>query len=140
MSSIRTEERTPGSLPAAISNHVVRLFSEYTGRGPTRVRTTVRENVVLCVAQDNMTKGERRLVEAGEADMVVSIRRKFQATMRDDLVAGVEMLTGRSVVSFMSDHDAETDHAAEIFVLDGEPEWSPAPRDNEPLPDPVREG
>ena len=119
------DQRTPGSLPAAISRHVVRLFSEYTGRGPTRVRTTIRDRVVLCVAQDNMTKGERRLVERGEAESVVSIRRKFQSTMREDLVAGVELLTGRKVVSFMSDHDAVTDHAAEVFVLDGDPEWSP---------------
>ena len=120
------DQRTPGSLSAAISRHVVRLFSEYTGRGPTRVRTTIRVSVVLCVAQDNMTKGERRLVESGEAETVVSIRRKFQSTMRVDLVSGVELLTGRKVVSFMSDHDAITDHAAEVFVLDGDPEWSPA--------------
>ena len=42
--------------------------------------------------------------------------------MRDDLVAGVETLTGRRVVSFLSDHDPVTDHAAEIFVLDGSPD------------------
>jgi uncharacterized protein YbcI len=118
--------RTPGSLPAAISNHIVRLFSEYTGRGPTRARTTIRDNIVLCLTHDNMTKGERRLVEVGEAETVVSVRRKFQATMRDDLVAGIELLTSRKVVSFMSDHDALSDHAAEVFVLDGEPEWSVA--------------
>jgi uncharacterized protein YbcI len=42
-----TKERTPGSLSAAISNHVVRLFAEYTGRGPTRARTTIRDGVVV---------------------------------------------------------------------------------------------
>jgi uncharacterized protein YbcI len=125
MSSTEPQDLRPtGQLAAAISKHIVRLYSEYTGRGPTRVRTTIRENHLLCIAQDSMTKGERRLVEAGEADTVVSIRRKFQATMRDDLIGGVELLTGRKVVSFMSDHDAVTDHAAEIFVLDGEPQTS----------------
>ena len=124
MAGIETHERTPGSLAAAVSSHIVRLFSEYTGRGPTRARTIIRGNVIVCVTQDNMTKGERRLVEAGEADTVVSIRRKFQTTMRDDLVAGIETLTDRNVISFMSDHDAMTDHAAEIFVLDAEPKWS----------------
>jgi len=38
--------------------------------------------------------------------------------MREDLVGGVELLTGRKVVSFLSDHNAETDHAAEVFVLE----------------------
>ena len=81
-----TEERTPGTLSAAISNHVVRLFAEYTGRGPTKARTTIRDNVVVCIAEDNMTKAERHLAAAGEGELVVTVRRKFQSTMRDDLV------------------------------------------------------
>jgi uncharacterized protein YbcI len=113
------EEHTPGrSLPMEISNLIVRLFSEYTGRGPNKARTIIRDNLVICVTHGNMTKGERRLVQEGEGAMVVSVRRKFQTTMRDDLVGGVELLTGRKVVSFLSDHNAETDHAAEVFVLE----------------------
>jgi uncharacterized protein YbcI len=100
MSSTETPFSTPAfSLPAAISKHVVRLFSEYTGRGPTKARTLINDNVVVCVTHDSMTKGERRLVADGEAEVVVSIRRKFQSAMREDLVSGVELLTGRTVVS-----------------------------------------
>jgi uncharacterized protein YbcI len=125
MSSTEPQDRpSPALLNSAISKQVVRLYSDYTGRGPTRVRTTIRDTVVLCMAYDSMTKGERRLVEAGEVETVDSIRRKFQMTMRDDLVGAVELLTGRTVISFLSDHDAVTDHAAEIFVLDGEPQSS----------------
>jgi uncharacterized protein YbcI len=120
-------ERTPGSLTAAISRHIVRLVAEYTGRGPTKARTTIRDNVVLCMTEDNMTKAERSLVQAGEEELVVTLRRKFQVTMRDDLIQGVEVLTGRKVVSFLSDHNATTDHAAEVFVLDGPPEFSGLP-------------
>jgi len=126
MSSTEPKERTPGTLTAAISRHVVRQFSEYTGRGPTKARTTIRDNVIVTVTQDTLTRAERRLVHDGEAETVVSVRRKFQTTMRDDLVGGIELLTGRTVVSFMSDHDGEHDYAAEVFVLDGPPEW-PAP-------------
>jgi uncharacterized protein YbcI len=122
MSSAEPHQRTLGSLNAAISNLVVRLFAEYTGRGPTKARTTIRDNVVACLTQDTLTKAERRLIQEGEEELVVTIRRKFQRTMRDDLVAGVETLTGRKVVSFMSDHDGETDHAVEVFVLDGPPD------------------
>jgi uncharacterized protein YbcI len=121
MPSTETQDWAPGSLPMEISNLIVRLFAEYTGRGPNTARTSIRDNVVVCVTQNSMTKGERRLVLEGESDLVVSIRRKFQTTMRDDLVAGVETLTSRTVLSFMSDHDAEHDYAAEIFVLDGAP-------------------
>ena len=122
MSSTETQHPTPGfSLPAAISRHVVRLFSEYTGRGPTKARTMISDNVIVCVTHDTLTKGERRLVADGEAELVVSIRRTFQQTMREDLVSGIELLTGRKVLSFMSDHDADHDYAAEVFVLDAAP-------------------
>jgi uncharacterized protein YbcI len=113
--------RAPGSLSADISRLVVRLFAEYTGRGPTKARTTIRDDTIICVTQDTLTKAERRLTAEGETDLVVTIRRKFQSTMREDLVGGVELLTGRKVLSFMSDHDGEADYAAEVFVLDGPP-------------------
>ena len=124
------EERTPGSLSASISNHVVRLFAEYTVRGPTRARTTIRDNVVACITEDTMTRAERCLTQEGEGALVVTVRRRFQSTMRDDLVGGVELLTGRRVVAFLSDHDAGADMAAEVFVLDGSSRLPEAPTDD----------
>jgi uncharacterized protein YbcI len=122
VSSNEPRHPSPGySLAAAISQHVVRLFSEYTGRGPTRARTMMSDNMIVCITHDTLTKGERRLVADGEAELVVSIRRTFQQTMREDLVSGIELLTGRKVLSFMSDHDADHDYAAEVFILDAAP-------------------
>src|SRR4051812_5969665 len=117
-----TEERDQplrgGRLNAAIANHVVRLFSEYTGRGPTQARTIRSGNVVAVFTEDLMTKAERVLAHAGEEEAVVSLRRKFQSTMRDDLVAGVETLTDRKVVSLLSEHDALRDCCVEVFILE----------------------
>ena len=125
-----TQEATPEpSLSAAISRHVVRLFSEYTGRAPTKARTGIRDNFVVCITQDTMTKGERHLLDADENELVETIRREFQRVMRDDLINGIELLTGRTVLSFMSDHDAQHDYAAEVFVLDGPPEVPAAAAD-----------
>src|SRR3954451_14356650 len=119
-----TQPATPEPpMSAAISRHVVRLVSEYTGRAPTQARPGIRDNFVVCITQDTMTKGERHLLDADENELLETIRREFQSTMRDDLISGVELLTGRTVLSFMSDHDAEHDCAAEVFVLDGPPEF-----------------
>src|SRR4051812_16322233 len=119
-----TQEATPEpSLSAAISRHVVRLFAEYTGRAPTKARTAIRDNFVVCITQDTMTKGEHHLLEDDESELLETIRREFQTTMRDDLINGVELLTGRRVLSFMSDHAAQHDSAAEFLVLDGPPEF-----------------
>jgi uncharacterized protein YbcI len=106
-----------GQLQAEISNLVVRLFAEYTGRGPTQARTVIRDNLVFCVTADSMLKAEKRLVAHGEPGMVRTIRRTFQETMRDDLVSGIELLTEHKVLAFMSDHDPHADYAVEAFVL-----------------------
>ena len=45
------------------------------------------------------------------------MRRAFQDTMRDDLVAAVEALTGRTVEAFLSDNLHEPDVAVEIFLM-----------------------
>jgi len=111
-----------GQLSAAISNRVVQLVSEYTGRGPTRARTYLNDSMVVCVLRDTLTKGERVLVARGQLQAVIDVRRTFQRTMRDEMTAAVEELTGRPVIAFMSDHHVDPDVAVEIFMLGGEPE------------------
>ena len=107
-----------GRLAAAITTKVVQVFGDYTGRGPTRGRTYINENLVSCLLQDTLTKPERSLVAAGEVDMVLEVRRRFQAAMRHDLVAAVEDLTGREVEVFMSENHIDPDVALETFVLE----------------------
>jgi uncharacterized protein YbcI len=95
----------------------VGVVHEYTGRGPTRARTSIRDDVVVVMLQETMLKAERSLVEAGKADLVAEMRRSFQQTMRADMSAAVEELTGREVIAFMSDSHLEPDYSAEVFVL-----------------------
>ena len=113
-----TRQSRDGPLAAAITTKVVQVFGDYTGRGPTRGRTFINENLVSCLLQDTLTKPERSLVAAGEVDTVLEVRRRFQATMRDDLVAAVEELTGREVAVFMSENHVDPDVALESFVLE----------------------
>jgi uncharacterized protein YbcI len=108
-----------GQLAAAISSAVVHLFSEHTGRGPTKARTTVDGELVVVVLRESMTQGERKLVDSGKHDDVLHLRRAFQDSMREDLVTVVERLTERNVQAFMSANHIDPDAAAEIFLLDG---------------------
>jgi len=115
---------TPGELSAAISNAIVALMADYTGRGPSQSQTYVHENLVVCILHDGLTKGEQSLVMDGKEDAVLQMRRTFQSTMRTELIAVVEQLTGRTVAAFMSDNHVNPDVAVETFVLellDGEP-------------------
>jgi uncharacterized protein YbcI len=110
-----------------ISNAIVRLMRENTGRGPTKARTTIRENVVVVMLEQTLTKGEQNLVRKGRADKVIDIRHEFQEAMREESSAEVGELTGRRVIAFMSANHLEPDIAAEIFVLDGPPHHETPP-------------
>ncbi|MDQ6777657.1 MAG: DUF2294 domain-containing protein [Actinomycetota bacterium] len=119
---------TPGDLSAALSNAIVALFAEYTGRGATKSRTYVHENLIVCVLHDSMTKGERSLVRDGKEEAVLAIRRTYQESMRTELIEIVERLTGRTVSAFMSSNHVNPDVAIESFVL----ELLDAPKDDQP--------
>ena len=106
-----------GSLSAAVSNAVVGLLHDYTGRGPTHARTTIGSETIVVTLRDSLTKAERTLASHGQALEVLAMRRAFQNTMRDDLVAAVERLTGRQVEAFLSDNLFEPDVAVEIFLM-----------------------
>src|SRR5215210_4011181 len=80
----------PLSANAAISDGAVRLLHEYTGRGPTRSRTTINHDSVMIVLGDTLTKGEQKLVESGKAERVLQLRHDYQMTMSDDLIELVE--------------------------------------------------
>jgi uncharacterized protein YbcI len=105
------------SLSAAISNAVVGLLHDYTGRGPTKVRTTIAADAIVVTLRDSLTKAERTLARRGQSAEVLSMRRAFQDTMREDLIAAVEALTGREVEAFLSDNLHEPDVAVEIFLM-----------------------
>jgi uncharacterized protein YbcI len=116
------QERAPtGPLSLAISNLIVGLLRDYTGRGPTRARTTIRDNVVLVMLEHTLTKGEQSLVAKGRSDTVLEIRHEFQNAMREESTSKVAELTGRRVVAFLSANHIDPDLGAEIFLLDGPP-------------------
>ena len=106
-----------GSLSSAISSAVVQLMHEYTGRGPTKARTYVNEDLITVVLQDALTMGERSLVRDGEVSLVLASRKAFQRTMSGELIAAVEQLAGRRVFAFLSDNHIDPDVAVESFIL-----------------------
>lgn len=105
------------TLNAQISNMIVGLLSEYAGRGPTKVRTYVSEDLITTVLRDTLTKGERSLVRQGERALVLANRRAYQQMIRDDLIVGVERLTSRKVLAVLSDDQIEPEIAITSIVL-----------------------
>jgi uncharacterized protein YbcI len=112
-----TEQREGNGPSAMISTAAVRLLHEYTGRGPTKAKTVINEDVVTVLLADTLTKGERKLVANGQFDRVIQLRHDYQRIMRYDLVGIVERQLDRKVIAFMSQNHIDPDLAVEVFVL-----------------------
>jgi uncharacterized protein YbcI len=101
-----------------ISTGAVQLLHEYTGRGPTKAKTLITDDMVTVVLADTLTKGESKLVEKGRSDRVLELRHDYQLVMRRELTQLVERNLGRKVIAFMSQNHIDPDLAVEVFVLD----------------------
>jgi uncharacterized protein YbcI len=117
---MNTQREGPHAANAAISDAAVRLLREYTGRGPTRSRTTINHDSVMILLGDTLTRGERKLVETGREERVLQVRHDFQMAMRDELVEAVEQNVERKVIAFMSQNHVDPDLGVEVFVLEPE--------------------
>jgi uncharacterized protein YbcI len=106
-----------GAVRARISNEMVRLHSEYYGRGPTKAKVYVDGDFVAVVLEETFTPAEKTLIARGESEGIQDLRRRFQRAMADQFRSVVEQATGREVRSFMSETDLENDISVEIFLL-----------------------
>ena len=135
-----SQAQVDGNMSSAASQvctRMVQLMLKHTGRGPTRARATISENLVVVVFEDALTRGETTLVAAGEVDAVARQRRLFDQVMRPDAIRVVEELTGRRVRSLMSDFDPANNLATSVFVLEAPAEIGPDGRVNGDGPAPA---
>lgn len=115
-----TEERPPerSSSPSLeLSNAIARLHKQFIGRGPTNARTTIDGDLVVCLLEGGYTRAEQTLSEDGKADLVAAGRVGLQEAMRQAMIAAVQEVTDRRVLSFMSANDLDHNLQVEIFVL-----------------------
>jgi uncharacterized protein YbcI len=113
-------QRRPGML-AEISNAMVGLKKEFYGKGPTKAKTYINDNYVLCVLQGGLTRNEETLIAAGQEMLVREFRLRFQEAMADATTEAVERLTGRQVIGYHSQIVFNPEYGFEIFVLDAPP-------------------
>jgi uncharacterized protein YbcI len=107
-----------GAMVATISREIVGIYAEYYGRGPTKAKTLWREDVVTCILEDSFTRAERLLVEGGRFDQVRLNRQAFQDQIEPLFRATIEKVTGRQVLTCLSQVNRDG-VAAEVFVLGG---------------------
>jgi uncharacterized protein YbcI len=112
------QQRESQGPSAKIATSTVQLLHRHTGRGPTKAKTTINENIVTVLLANTLTTGERTLAANGRADRVIQVRHDYQLVMRDELVEIVERELDRKVIAFMSQNHIDPDLAVEVFVLE----------------------
>jgi uncharacterized protein YbcI len=103
---------------ASISTGLVRLHSRYYGKGPTKAKTYLVNDTVICILRGGFTTVERTLIDDGNVEAVYHIRRSFQQAMESQFTAVVEGAVHRKVIAYMSQIHQDPDLAVEIFVLE----------------------
>jgi uncharacterized protein YbcI len=110
-------ERPLGETRVAISNAIVQIHSEQYGKGPTRAKTYVFEDLVVVVLRGGATRLDETLMRAGEGERVRGLRRAFQDSVAGQFVDRVEAITGRQVEAFLSQSETDPDVSVEVFLL-----------------------
>jgi uncharacterized protein YbcI len=106
-----------GALVSQLSREIVQLHARLYGRGPTKARSYLQGDYAVCILEEIFTTAERTLIDAGSGAHVSETRRKFQEAVKEEFIAVVERITGRSVRVFLSQVDVETNLALEFFVF-----------------------
>jgi uncharacterized protein YbcI len=96
---------------------MVSIYKNVMGRGPTKARTTIANDMVITVLEDSLTKGERTLAAQDREDTVRELRRNLQSAMSSEMTKLVETTLHREVVCFLSDHSPDPDYAVEVLLL-----------------------
>lgn len=107
-----------GRARAAISDAMVGLLHRHFGKGPTRAKTYLLDDYVLCVLQELLTTSEQTLVDRGRGALVREYRLAFQEELAGEFRQAVEQATGRKVIAYHSQVVFDPPTGFEIFVLE----------------------
>jgi len=111
-------------LLAAVTETMVAFHERYHHRKPVTAKTLLLGGELLvCVLGGVYTDVEKTMIELQRAPIVHETRSAFQNALRHRFIAAVERLSGREVLTFMSDHHVGPDIEIELFMLtpDGTP-------------------
>jgi uncharacterized protein YbcI len=115
---------TGDALLGAVTDSMVAFHKRYYHRAPVTAKTLLLGGEVLvCVLGGVYTDVEKTMIELQRTTIVRDTRSAFQTAMQYKFISAVEHLSGRDVLSFISDHHVGPDMEVELFILkplDGE--------------------
>jgi uncharacterized protein YbcI len=105
-------------LLAAVTESMVALHRHYHHRAPVSAKTQLLgDDLLACVMGGVYTEVEKTMIELERSPVVKETRSAFQIAMQHKFIDEVERLSGREVISFISDSHVGPDIEIELFVL-----------------------
>ena len=109
--------KTKGQIEAEISDHMVKLQREQTGRGPNQAHTYIVEDMVIVRMQEVLTPAERQLTGNHHGQSLVKqFHQQMHEIARKNLEGIIEEHTGCRVTSLHSDVSTKTGEQLSIYV------------------------
>ena len=116
-----TGELQGGRLLVEVSNRVVSLFRDFSGKGPSACKTYwAGPDMIVVLLRGGFTIAEQTLYEGGHQKSVRDSRHALQDTLEGRMTDIVQELTRRKVVAFMSASHQDPDLQIELFLLEPE--------------------
>jgi uncharacterized protein YbcI len=111
--------RTRGQIEAEISDALVKLQREQTGRGPNQTHTYIVEDLIIVRMQEVLTPAERQLTGNPHGQSLIKqFHQQMHEIARKQLEKIIEQLTGCRVLSVHNDVSTKTGEQVSIYVLD----------------------
>ncbi len=105
-------------LLAAVTTAMIALHERYHHRAPVSAKTQMLDDDLLaCVMAGVYTDVEKTMIELQRSPVVKEVRSAFQTAMQRKFIDEVECLSGRKVITFMSDSHVGPDIEIELFIL-----------------------
>src|ERR1700690_2928536 len=109
---------TGDELYAAVTEAMVALHQRYYHRAPVTAKTQMLgEDLLACVLGGVYTEVEKTMIELQRSAVVQETRSAFQTAMQRRFIDQVELLSGRAVLAFISNHHIGPDIEIELFML-----------------------
>lgn len=113
------QTKTKGQIEAEISDAMVKLQRERTGRGPTQAHTYIIHDMIVVRMQEVLTPAERQLTGNPHGQSLVKqFHQQMHEIARKDLEAIVDTHTQCRVISVHSDVSTKSGEQVSIYVLD----------------------
>lgn len=106
-------------LLAAVTDSMVALHERYYHRAPVSAKTQMLgDDLLACIMGGVYTVVEKTMIELQKGPVVQETRSAFQTAMQHKFIDEVERLSGRDVISFISNSHVGPDIEIELFFLE----------------------